>query len=695
MLPCLKTNHSHLLGTSVLKHLQIILLATPLLTACGSDSDLKDEFNGIDSDPKTEFSGQGTLLISGQAIAGMSYQTETKSGVTDALGNFEYAQGESVEFTLAGLDFGTVNGKPSVEISDFEAQPLPSSYADFERYRQQSVLLNNGINGIDISLKSYANPQALDRLANRLFLLYSLDNDNQADNGIQLTVSNDTSAIFSQVSLPINLNTTEYTGRMHSRAKALDYNKGLTGFTALHKYLTAQNIVISYPEVMCSGTTNNDSVPTNWSVNYKNAQQQTILSDSFKQCAPVPKASDFVDYAKTYSSDNLLSRTYLYDELNRLTHEYRDTDGSTEVFNRLYQHDYSVDDANSVEAISYYYDNNGTKILHDITSHTYLPSGLLYSTLVDDADNDLRVYAYNNNGTPHLETFYTEFESACYADTFEEVTATNYFYYYDSGLLKQRKNEEICSVNTYDYSYNQFGQTLNRFHNVDAISDTNPETINYEYALFSEFNASGDMTFYSSVSRWYDGSLANSQYDRTYGYDENMRLNRYSNTSINHNVSPVTPSISISTYEYNDNGKIEKVCANEECTSKTTYGYTPTGLISWVARFYNEQLTGKTFYVYNDKNLVDHADTFDSNSLDEALDPITPAAPDYQTRIEYLPSGAISVINSDGQKEYFKNPELDNSQDENGYYQWFSEKLGEHLNKEMAKPRTFEAGGET
>ncbi len=656
------------------------MLATPLLTACGSDN---------------EFSGNGTLLLNGQAISGMSYQTDSKSGTTDEQGNFEYAQGEAIEFKLAGLEFGTVIGNTQVEISDFEQQPLPTSYADFEQYRQQSVLLSNSIGGIDLSLKSFANPQALDRLANRLFLLYSLDNDNQADNGIQLVVDSETAAIFSLVSLPINLNTLEYVGRMHSRAGQLEYNKGLTGFSALQTYLTSQNIVISYPEVMCSGSTSTDDAPTSWSVNYKNSQQQTLLSDYFKECAPIPTANDFVNYAKTYSTDGILSRSYLYDEQNRLTHEYRDTDGGGEIYNRLYQYDYSQDETNSVEAISYYYDNNGTKVLNNKTTHTYLPSGQLYSTLESESYNRLTVYQYNDNGTPHLENFYSDLVSSCYAGSIEAITATDYFHYYDSGLLQQRSNEEICSTNTYDYSYNNLGQTLTRFHNVDGKTDTTPETISYEYSLFSDFNASGDVTFYSSVSRKYSGELTNSQYDRSYGYDNNMRLSSSSSTSTNHNNSPATSSTSLSNYEYNDEGKIEQICRNENCTSNTQYSYNNNGLINWVVSFYNDALQSKTYYFYNDKKLIERADTFNNNSLDDTFAPLTPAEPDYQTLVEYLPSGAISVIDQDGRKQYFKNPELDNSQDENGYYQWFTEKLGEHLNKEMANPRSFEGGGET
>ena len=667
------------MGTSVLKPLQIMLLASPLLTACGSDSD---------------FSGNGTLLINGQAIVGMSYQTDTKSGTTDELGSFEYSQGESVEFKLAGLGFGTVSGNPKVEISDFEQQALPSTYADFERYRQQSVLLSNGISGINTSFKSFANPQPLDRLANRLFLLYSLDSDNQPDNGIQLTIDGDTSAIFNQVSLPINLNTTEYVGRMHSRAVMLDYNKGLTGFAALQTYLTSQDIVIAYPEVMCSGSTSNDS-PTSWSVNYKNPQQQTILASNLSECAPIPSTNDLVTYAKDYSTNNLLSLVYLYDEQNRLTHEYRDTDGGGEIYNRLYQHDYSSDDANSVEVISYYYDNNGTKVLGEKNTHTYLPSGQLYSSLVNDNDNRLTIYQYNENGSPHLETFYSDLDSACYAGSIDEITATDYFHYYDSGLLKQRSNEAFCSTNTYDYSYNDLGQTLTRLHNVDGQTDITPGEISYEYSLFANFNASGDITFYSSVSQKYTGEPTNSQYDSSYGYDDNMRLNSSSRTSTNHNNSPVTSSTSLSTYQYNDTGKIEQLCRNEACTSNTQYDYNDNGLINWVASYYNDVLQSKTYYFYNNKNLVGRADTFSSNSLDETLEPITPSEPDYQTLVEYLPSGAISVIDQDGRKQFFKNPELDNSQDENGYYQWFTDKLAEHLDREMANPRSFEGGGET
>lgn len=673
----------------------LALLIIPLLSACGSDNEQAVSDEGVIDPIQEVFTGTGQLLIAGQSISGMSYETPTTSGVTDETGQFSYEEGESIQFTLAGLPFGSVLGSPTLEVSDFESEAVPTSYADFERYRQQTVLLNSDIRGINTSYKSYANPQALDRLANRLFLLTALDNDNQIDNGIQLDIGEQTSAIFAQVALPINLNTTEFVGRMKSRAILLNYNEAVNGFSALVKYLTALQINIAYPESMCMGSASSGSVPSSWSVNYKNDQQQTILLDNFNTCAALPNVDQAAEYVQLYSADSTLRYVYHYDEQGRLTHEYRDTDGTANLYDRLYLHEYSSDDGNALEAVSFFYDDGESHVVSNKTTYTYSQAGLLLSKWVDDDTDDLTVYGYSDEGIAQTETIYSESQELCYGGDLETVTQTNYLYYYENGQLRQRSNEGMCATNTYDYSYNDLGQALTRFHNVDAATDTNPETISYEYELFAQFTSGGDMSFYSSVSRNYDGSLTSNQYDYTYNYDDASRLISSIRTSIKHNNVPATSSASPVTYSYTENGHIENVCYGETCDYELTYGYTNEGLIDWVAVSYGGTLSSKSYYQYNEKNLVVKSSSFYAASVDDELNPIDADVPDYVTIVEYLPSGAIATINRDGNIQYFSDPQLDNSNDENGYYQWFTLDLAEHLNREVTSPRSFAGGGDT
>jgi predicted acyl esterase len=50
-------------------------------------------------------------------IAGLKFQTPTRSGLTGERGEFEYAQGEAVTFLVGGLVLGTVDGAPRVNLA--------------------------------------------------------------------------------------------------------------------------------------------------------------------------------------------------------------------------------------------------------------------------------------------------------------------------------------------------------------------------------------------------------------------------------------------------------------------------------------------------------------------------------------------------------------------------------------------------
>lgn len=47
-------------------------------------------------------------------VAGLSYKTPTRSGVTDADGRFEYRAGENVEFSLGNTVLGEADGKARI-----------------------------------------------------------------------------------------------------------------------------------------------------------------------------------------------------------------------------------------------------------------------------------------------------------------------------------------------------------------------------------------------------------------------------------------------------------------------------------------------------------------------------------------------------------------------------------------------------
>src|SRR5690625_78610 len=72
-----------------------------------------DSSSGNNKD-KTNHTGQ----FGGLPIAGVAYQTGSKSGVTDAQGRFEYRNGESVTFSIGALELGTTQADKTVSAVD-------------------------------------------------------------------------------------------------------------------------------------------------------------------------------------------------------------------------------------------------------------------------------------------------------------------------------------------------------------------------------------------------------------------------------------------------------------------------------------------------------------------------------------------------------------------------------------------------
>ncbi|MGS0695767.1 hypothetical protein [Shewanella sp. 0m-4] len=117
------------------------------LTGCGSDSDNATQPPAPEPQP-TVLTG----IFSDSPVAGMGYETADHSGVTNAQGQFNYNEGESVEFYIGATRFPIVAGQEEVTPMDL--------------YQTDSAD-NTGV-------------------INTLRLLQSLDTDNDPDTGIQL-----------------------------------------------------------------------------------------------------------------------------------------------------------------------------------------------------------------------------------------------------------------------------------------------------------------------------------------------------------------------------------------------------------------------------------------------------------------------------------------------------------------------------
>ena len=121
----------------------------------------------------TNVGGANNAAVNG--VQGLSYATETQSGVTDSTGAFTYKSGETIQFSIGNFALGdavlAVEDMNPVDL--VTGVVLPTAYSEikflFERADKGSV---------------YASAAAFNKLVNMLVFLYSIDSDKDASNDI-------------------------------------------------------------------------------------------------------------------------------------------------------------------------------------------------------------------------------------------------------------------------------------------------------------------------------------------------------------------------------------------------------------------------------------------------------------------------------------------------------------------------------
>lgn len=141
-------------------------LLSSVLVACGSDSD-------SDSDPSGLV---GYLMPDG--VEGIDYQTTTYEGLTGPGGSFRYEEGDLITFRVGDIVFAdAIPAKQFMTFVDFD----PAAVAILEAGEVENGLTGNS------ELES--EQVRTDRIDNISRFLFSIDDDNERENGIQVSSS--------------------------------------------------------------------------------------------------------------------------------------------------------------------------------------------------------------------------------------------------------------------------------------------------------------------------------------------------------------------------------------------------------------------------------------------------------------------------------------------------------------------------
>ncbi|MGB1221473.1 MAG: insulinase family protein, partial [Alcanivoracaceae bacterium] len=118
-----------------------------MLAACGGDSS---------SDVVATQSNSQTGVFTDSAVAGIYYETETRSGYTNALGEYKYQEGETVTFSIGGTPLPPVPATGRVTPADMTVDGQPDTVTNILRLLQTLDDDGNPDNGITISETTHA-----------------------------------------------------------------------------------------------------------------------------------------------------------------------------------------------------------------------------------------------------------------------------------------------------------------------------------------------------------------------------------------------------------------------------------------------------------------------------------------------------------------------------------------------------------
>jgi len=151
------------------------------------------------STKNTSIQGQ----LSGTSIQGLSYQTPSISGTTDSNGAFKYQAGESIQFSVGATLVGE-NVPAQTQLALHDLLPKTVLYTDYAHLQH-------------VYAQPYKSPirGVFNQFHNTLAFLYSLDNDANPDNGINIPAGVNDLMLNTQIDF--NQNVKGFTGKDQSR----------------------------------------------------------------------------------------------------------------------------------------------------------------------------------------------------------------------------------------------------------------------------------------------------------------------------------------------------------------------------------------------------------------------------------------------------------------------------------------------
>ncbi len=514
-----------------------------LLAACNSASN---------SAPPVAQPLQG--FLEKPAVVGVSYSTQSLSGITGAGGQFDYMPGETVTFSLGATELGSVAGAASINWFDLaQLEDIPVGHAAFNQqdcYNRQE-------------------PSLIDVMNLGIFL-QTWDLDNNPDNGVEISAN--TRQLLENESIDLKQ---EYWQLQESKSLARLIRQAARDNTLSARAIRAPGAALQTvydaaaidPRLFSAGLTQDDD-------------DADGIFDRSRQYQ-FNNAGKIVRYDSDSDADGSPNLTYLYSYSNNSLPNTRtiDNDGDGVVdFSYSWQWDefgkmiYREED-NNADGTPHYtesidYDENGVLVRRE-TINTV--SGLhTIQVFTVDADGNRPRYELDEDGDGNVDRIdtlvYDSFGNWITRGIdrnldgqFDEYTERSFRA--DGRRLFERRDTDNDGNFDYadEYTYDSNGRLVNISVDTDGDGQTNRET-RYEY------NEAGKQTLY-----WTDNN-GDGIPERTTAnfYDSEGNQTR---TEFDINGDQITDRISTYTFDSDGNTLSYSYDSNADGSANTHYNY--------------------------------------------------------------------------------------------------------------------------